>query len=124
VALGDVWRRIAIPAEATLDDLVNSILKSVGFDDDHLYEFAYRDRFGATVRVEHPDSHEGPWTDEVRVGDLPLEPGQMMTLTYDFGDEWQFEVRLERIEPPGSKIKVARILERHGKAPEQYPEWD
>jgi hypothetical protein len=124
VALGEMWRRIALPADATLDDLVGWILRSVKFDSDHLYEFVYRDRFGATVRVGHPAMEEGPWTDEVTIGEWPLEPGQSMKLVYDFGDNWEFDVRLEKIEPPGAKIKAPRILERHGKAPEQYPNWD
>jgi hypothetical protein len=123
VGLGETWRLIAMPAEATLDDLVDWILKSVKFDSDHLYEFTLRDRLGGTLHIGHPEVEEGPWTDEVCLGELPLEPGQSMQLTYDFGDEWKFDVRLERIEPPGAKVKAPRILESHGKAPEQYPEW-
>jgi hypothetical protein len=113
-----------MPADNTLDDLVSWILDSVQFDSDHLYEFAVRDRFGAMVRYQDPFDDEGPWADQVRLGDLPLEPGQGMKLTYDFGDNWEFEVKLERIEPPGARIKAPRILERHGKAPEQYPSWE
>jgi hypothetical protein len=122
VALGKVWRRIAIPADDTLDDLVHGILRSVRFDDDHLYEFRYRDRLGRTAEVHHPYMDEPPWTDDVRIGDLPLEPGQSMTLVYDFGDNWKFDVRLECIEPAGAKVKVPKILESHGRAPEQYPD--
>ena len=44
-------------------------------------------------------------------------------LTYDFGDNWRFDVKLERIEPAG-RIKKPRIVESHGKAPEQYPQWE
>ena len=29
-----------------------------------------------------------------------------MDLLYDFGDSWQFTIRLERVEPPGSRIKA------------------
>ena len=47
-----------------------------------------------------------------------------MELVYDFGDNWEFNVELERAEPPGARIKAPSILERHGKAPEQYPRWD
>ena len=47
-----------------------------------------------------------------------------MQLLYDFGDNWQFTVKLERIEPPGAKAKGPRILESHGKAPSQYPDWE
>jgi hypothetical protein len=127
VSLGKVWRRITLRAEDTVDDLVAWILKSVDFDDDHLYEVQYRDRVGRTMQIFHPymgEEGEGPLGDEVSLGELPLVPGQSMTLIYDFGDNWRFDVQLEAIEPPGAKIKAPRILEEHGQAPEQYPSWD
>ena len=120
VSLADVWRLIAMPATATLDDLVLWILRSVKFDDEHLYQLTYRNRMGSTVSVRHPACEESPYTDEVIIGELPLEPGQTMELLYDFGDEWHFTVKLERIEPPGDKLRAPRILESHGKAPKQY----
>jgi hypothetical protein len=121
VSLGEVWRLLAIAAEDTLDDLMVLILRSFKFDHDHLYSFHYRGRMGTNVLVNHPDSPEGPWTDEVEIGALPLEPGQSMGLRYDYGDNWRFTITLIRIEPPGSATKAPRILERHGKSPEQYP---
>jgi hypothetical protein len=125
VSLGKVWRRIAMPSDASLDDLVHWILRSVDFDSDHLYAFAYRDHFGASVRAEHPFCDgEGPSADDVLIGELPLEPGQSMTLTYDFGDSWRFDVKLESIDPAGRRLKKPRILDSHGEAPEQYPRWD
>jgi hypothetical protein len=125
VSLGDVWRRIAMPAHDTLDDLVGMMLRSVNFDDDHLYAFTYRGSFGSEFKANHPGASEGPWADQIPIGKLPLEPGQSMELVYDFGDHWSFDVKLERIEPPRGKgkAKAARILERHGKAPEQYTCW-
>jgi len=62
----------------------------VDFDADHLYEFIYVDRLGATQAVGHPSCEEGPFTDQVRVGELPLQPGQSMRFVFDFGDNWQF----------------------------------
>lgn len=123
VSLGKIWRRIAMPADATLDELVTWILRSVEFSSDHLYEFRYRDRFGAEVRVSHPACEEAPWTTDIHIGELPLEPGHSMTLIYDFGDNWQFDVRLERIDPPTKKHGSPRILAKHGDSPEQYPQW-
>ncbi len=124
VALGKARRLIAIPADAPLDDLVSWVLRSVKFSSDHLYEFIYRDQRGRQVRVHHPYTGEEPSTDQVHVGELPLEPGQSMTLVYDFGDNWQFNLTLERVEPPGKKMKAPRIVESHGAAPEQYPSWE
>ena len=94
------------------------------FDSDHLYQFEYRDRLGATVTANHPAMDEGPWADQIPIGTLPLEPGQSMELEYDFGDRWGFNVKLERIEPPDAKVKAPAIREKHGKSPEQYPRWD
>jgi hypothetical protein len=124
VSLGKAHRTIAMPAEATLDELASWILNSVDFDSDHLYEFIYRDRFGAQVRVSHPYCEEPPFTDEVRVGELPLRPGQAMTFHFDFGDDWRFDVKLERVEPSGNKKPKPRLLAKEGKAPEQYPNWE
>jgi hypothetical protein len=123
VSLGEVWRLIAMPSEASVEDLADWILDSVGFDSDHLFEFTYRDRLGADCSIQHPEMDEGPWANEVNIGELPLEPGDTMTFLFDFGDNWTFTVKLERIEPRGAR-KRPRILERHGKAPPQYPSWD
>lgn len=61
---------------------------------------------------------------QYEIGALPLQPGQSLALLYDFGDSWRFDVKLERIDPPNRRQKKLKILESHGKAPEQYPSWD
>jgi len=124
VSLGKIWRLIAMPADASLDDLVTMILRSMNFDSDHLYAFTYRDRMGAKVKAVHPYMDDGPCAEDVAIGTIPLEPGETMELHYDFGDDWRFTVKLERIDPPGTKLKAPKILEKHGKPPEQYPSWD
>jgi len=44
-----------------------------------------------------------------------------MVYLFDFGDEWRFDVRLERIDPADGRIKKPKLLEEHGEAPPQYP---
>ncbi len=122
VSLGTkVWRRIAIPVALKLDDLSDAILRAYDFDDDHLYQFSYRDRFGVTVQIKHPYLAEPPSTDEVAVGEIPLRPGASMEYLFDFGDEWRFDVKLERIDPADGRIKKPKLLEEHGEVPPQYP---
>jgi hypothetical protein len=123
VSLGSMWRRVAIPASQTLDALASAILNAVEFDHDHLYEFSYQNRFGVTERVNHPYMDEGPWTSEVLVGDTPLKIGQTMTFVFDFGDWWEFDVTLERVDAD-MKVKKAVVIEKHGEPPTQYPVWD
>ena len=43
----------------------------------------------------------------------------VMTYLYDFGDNWKFQVLLERNEPADKKLKRSKLLEFHGKRPSQ-----
>ncbi|MEO1145130.1 MAG: plasmid pRiA4b ORF-3 family protein [Cyanobacteria bacterium J06638_22] len=126
VSLGKAKRRISVSSEAPLDKLAGLILDSVDFDHDHLYLFSFRDRMGRMIEIHHPynDWQDGPGTDQVLIGDLPLQPGASMTYLFDFGDNWEFQVVLEEIQPGKPKRSSNKILERKGKAPEQYPDWD
>jgi hypothetical protein len=127
VSLGATWRRIAIPASASLDALASVILNAFEFDHDHLYQFSYQNRFGVWEHVNHPYLEDGPWTSEVQIGDVPLGLGQTMTYLFDFGDQWKFDVTLERVDPPDAALPVPTapaILEARGQPPEQYPMWD
>ena len=118
----NLWRVLALNHEHTLDDLVRLILRSFHFDYDHLYEFTWRDPTGRTARAVHPYMDQGTPADEVELGFLSVEPGEVLQLRYDFGDDWRFQVKLERIDPPGSVKKLPKVLEKKGKSPRQYPD--
>jgi hypothetical protein len=42
----------------------------------------------------------------------------------DYGDNWQFKVVLENVEPGRSKLKRPRILASADKSPQPHPDWD
>jgi hypothetical protein len=92
------WRRIAISAYDTLDDLAWAIINAFDFDGDHLYEFTFRDRYGRFLRVGCTDEDEVR-TDEMQVGHVPLSEGQSLPFLYDFGASWRFTVKLESVNP-------------------------
>ena len=123
VSLGQIWRRIVIPAEATLEDLATAILNSVDFDFDHLYVFEYSDRMGIFHSVHHSYMDERPHVTEVRIGDVPIHVGQKMKFIYDFGDWWEFDIILEHVDPE-KHVAHAEIVEEHGAPPPQYGEVD
>jgi hypothetical protein len=58
----------------------------------------------------------------MRIGDVPLRTGQTMTFLFDFGDNWEFDVTLEQVDPDRVSEKSI-VLESHGASPEQYPGW-
>lgn len=120
----DVWRRIEIDSKMTLEQLVDTILDVFEFDKDHLYAFYFRDRFGNLVEVNSPFAREGVDTTEIEIGELPLEINSYLKFVYDFGDYWEFWLRLEKIDQTDIKLRQPKITESHGKAPKQYPSWD
>jgi hypothetical protein len=46
-----------------------------------------------------------------------------MNYLYDFGDNWEFDITLEGVDPDKA-VKKPVLLEMHGKPPEQYLSWD
>jgi len=117
-----IWRRIAISSEMTLWDLSQLILRSVDFDADHLDRFSYKNRLGKTVKISHPYLEESPNTEEVKIGDLPLEVGSMVEYLFDFGDCWEFQLQLEEIRSD-VRPDYGEVVASHGEAPPQYPDW-
>ena len=151
VSLGKIWRRIAIAGDTTLAALSNLILDSIDFDHDHLDQFTVQTPSGRNIEFVHPEylgysmfGEMKQTKDIIKIGSLPLTVGSTMKYLFDFGDCWEFQVRLEAIEPAVEPAKskgfaklkgkqnrksrpqkaLGEIIEAHGKAPEQYPEYD
>jgi hypothetical protein len=125
VSLGRVWRRIAIPAANSLEELAQTILAAFEFDDDHLYEFRLRSRQGREFTVTHPYIDESDYaTDEFAIGMLPLDEGDTMEYLFDFGESWLFHIMLERIDLTDRKLRKAKIVASRGKPPEQYESYE
>ncbi|HOB97868.1 MAG TPA: plasmid pRiA4b ORF-3 family protein [Verrucomicrobiota bacterium] len=119
---GSIWRRLAVPPDTSLDGLAGAILKAFNLDDDHLHDFRYRDQRGKNRVYNHPYTDEGPYTPEIAVAETDLAVKGEMRFTFDYGDYWQFVVRLEAVEAGPCRLKQPAVLESAGTAPEQYPE--
>jgi len=134
-----VWRRIAVRGSQTLDDLHEAIFDAFDRDDEHLYSFYFpkpgakgRNRTRGAVEYSHPHIAEEPESYDETTGNaakaklatLGLRPKQTFSYLFDFGDEWWHEITVEEIDAKPDKGKYPRILEKHGKSPEQYPDMD
>ena len=115
-----LWRRITIDAEATLETFSDAILRAYQFDHDHLYLFRYPSPYGRPIQAFHPYMQEQISVDEVRIGDLGLQAGSQLLYNYDFGDDWRFDVLLERIDAADPTLKGYRLGEKRGRSPQQY----
>lgn len=118
---GRIWRRLAVPADATLEDLALAILQAFKLDDDHLYDFRYRDERGKRRQYNHSYTDEGPYLHEIAVGESELPLKANMDFTFDYGDYWQFKVRLEEVDLGSSRLGQPKLIESAGEPPPQYP---
>jgi hypothetical protein len=115
-----VWRRVRIPASATLDELHRVIQVVFDWDDDHLHMFTadkrrYADSF---FRLDE-------CADEARARLSRVMPrvGVAMTYVYDLGDEWEHLITLERVVVTEEPEMSAVCVGGKGDAPEEdwYP---
>jgi hypothetical protein len=120
-----IWRIIALSSSHTLADLHLAIQHAYQFDNDHLYAFYMDNKWRSEERIESPIAGEGITADDVKIGELDLAIHQSFLYHFDFGDDWRFGVQLLDFQSDAPLLKQPKILEKHGKAPEQYrtAEW-
>lgn len=92
-----VWRRVLVPAQITLGDLHQVIVRAMGWGGGHLHSFSDGITEWAAAGVDLDVEDE----DEVDAGFVLSAPGERLEYTYDFGDSWEHEVRLEKALVPG-----------------------
>jgi len=98
-----VWRRVLVHAGASLGELHQVIVAAMGWDDSHLHMFSDgRAQYGT------PDE-DLDCADEQEFGlaDVLFEAGDQLRYTYDFGDGWDHDIKLEKVLPPEAGLQVA-----------------
>ncbi len=118
----NVWRKINISFNHSLEDLHLIIQKAFDFDNDHLYSFFMDNKRHSRNAYHSLYSDEGPYTDDAIIGELGLYSGQRILYYFDYGDSWEFTVRLLTINEDGRPPKNPEIIEIKGEAPDQYPD--
>lgn len=125
VSLGrSVWRKIALSYKHTLEDLHNAVQEAFDFDNDHLYSFFMDAKRYSKHAYHSPMCDDGPFTNEVTIGELELYEGQKILYFFDYGDSWEFEVQLLEINKDEIPPREPMIIETKGEAPRQYGYYD
>ena len=119
-----IWRRIETAARHTLEDLHWAIQDAFDFQDDHLYSFFMDGILWSEERFACPEEDEGPYSNEVRIGELSLYKGQRILYLFDYGDMWRFDVVLEGIYNDRALPFKPMVIEKHGQSYVQYYESD
>ncbi|WP_327129586.1 plasmid pRiA4b ORF-3 family protein [Streptomyces sp. NBC_01727] len=97
-----IWRRVTLPADASLGRLHDIIQTCFGWHDSHLHAFTEPGSGRQFVDLDSPlDRDPGRDVDEesASVAEvLPYESGRL-EYTYDFGDDWRHQIILEKTLP-------------------------
>ncbi|MFT8310898.1 MAG: plasmid pRiA4b ORF-3 family protein [Sporolactobacillus sp.] len=112
------WRTIQLPGSASLYDLHHWIQRAFDFDDDHLYAFFMDGKKFGRKGIYSPYDDQGPFADKIIINDLMLYEGQSFLYLFDYGDEWEFNITVEKIVE-GESLPVG-IEKSKGEAPDQY----
>jgi Plasmid pRiA4b ORF-3-like protein/Domain of unknown function (DUF1841) len=111
-----IWRRLRLPASTTLAQLHQVIQVAFGWEDAHLHAFEVGGR-----RYSRPDFElwdEAADEDKARLRDLAARPGTRLRYTYDFGDSWEHDVRVEDILPSDGLPHAVCLTGRRAGPPE------
>ena len=88
-----IWRRVIVPEHITFCDLDDIIEKIFGWTHSHLYEFIIKDwgmRITGAPLMEEEDNAE-------ECIDSWMKEGSTVYYTYDFGDNWEHLIKVEKI---------------------------
>ena len=111
-----IWRRVIVPEHIAFCDLDDIIEKIFGWTHSHLYEFFIKDWgmriTGAPIMEEEDNAEE--------CIDSWMKVGSEILYTYDFGDNWEHTIKIEKIVeyeyryPTVLKFKGSNMIEDCG----------
>lgn len=106
-----IWRRVQVPSDIALEELHLVLQAVMGWTNSHLHAFRFGQR-RYTMPYEDGVLEELQMEDErdVCLSELITEPKQTFEYEYDFGDNWQHLVTLEKILSAAPDVKYPLCL--------------
>jgi hypothetical protein len=100
-----VWRRLLIPSNATFWELHIAIQDSFGWEDYHLHQFfvgSAWDRNATHISIPNPEDDWGEGEEaldesKIKLKEFLSEEQPKLTYVYDFGDNWEHKIILEKV---------------------------
>lgn len=103
-----IWRRVQVPGYYTFDGLHGIIQGAMGWIGYHLNQFEMKGPMGWKVIIGDKDNDEFDIVDvsseTATIAEYFTAPKDKATYTYDFGDNWQHNVVLEKILPASEDV--------------------
>lgn len=106
-----IWRRIQVPSNIKFHQLHEVIQTAMGWADDHLYSFEIDEVF---IEAPEPEDEFGFFLPSFRekadskkelLNEWITSVKFKFTYTYDFGDNWEHTILVEKIEESPEKLE-------------------
>jgi hypothetical protein len=95
-----IWRRLLVPASMTLAKLHDVLQTAMGWAGGHMHEFRTADRhFGIPDPEDRSMGMQVENERSIRLSSVIRSAGAKLIYTYDFGDNWEHAVVLEKLLP-------------------------
>lgn len=103
-----IWRRLLVPGSTRLDALHDVFQVAMGWADSHLHAFVA----GGVEYGVPDDMFPNDTVPERRAILAKIAPavGSKLRYQYDFGDDWEHDVLVEKILPPEPGAVLPRCL--------------
>ncbi|MBC8346187.1 MAG: plasmid pRiA4b ORF-3 family protein [Candidatus Marinimicrobia bacterium] len=107
-----IWRRVLIPSDLLLPDFHKIIQTSMGWSNGHLHQFTKDHIYYSlkTVDSEFWDEQVDVDYTQIKVSDLLIKEKGKILYEYDFGDDWEHDITLEKILPHDPELKIPVCL--------------
>ena len=101
-----VWRRIRVRDDITLAELHKDLQAVMGWTDTHLHQFVIGDKhYGVPDEEEEIGFSKTEDESKYKLGDLVLRENSQVGYDYDFGDNWEHVLLVEKILPPQQDMR-------------------
>ncbi|MDI1250927.1 MAG: hypothetical protein PSV13_18840 [Lacunisphaera sp.] len=117
---------LAVGGDCSLYQFAAFIIKNVGFDFDHAFEFCdnlkdpYRSKERYTLFADLGDGQPGDHSVKKSKVDEVFTPKRKMLFHFDYGDDWFFLITCTAVKESAAKKAFKKVLSTHGTPPVQY----
>ena len=92
-----IWRRVLVTSDSTFYDLHNIIQSIFNWEDYHLYQFYGSRRYTDIQSVEKGMGYGEVDATQYQISQELKQEKDKIRYTYDFGDDWEHDIVLEKI---------------------------
>ncbi len=100
-----IWRRIQVRSDTTLARLHGVLQAVMGWEDAHLHQFVIREKYYGVPDEKELGPHKTRDERKYKLSELVAGVSASFAYTYDFGDNWEHILEIEKTFPPDKSVR-------------------